>query len=427
MAGENTSVSLAANFQEVYSDEGLLDLVPDEAMLVREVKFGKPESATGGKFVQPVILSREHGFTYASSDDDAFALNGSVPMSVKRAELLGSQIVGQGRLGYEAAARAAKDKKAFVEATELLVENMMESAAYRLELCFLYGRTGIGTVNANTAASTTFVVSAATWAPSIWAGIEGATLTIVNPAFTNVKAQGVTVISVDTDETSGTFRQVTISAAKTLAIGDLVFFGGAVTGAEGGAGVPKECLGLDGILTTSTGSLFNIPVQTLWRGNSYDVGAGPLTITHINNAAKRARDRGLKESVKLLVSPKAWNGLVNPTIDPKDSSGSRKVDASYKSSNAEFGYESIKIHGPQGQNIEVVPHPYVKEGEAFMLPMKRLKRVGASDISFRTPGMRDEEMFIHLQTSAAYEFRCYANQAIFIDSPAKCVKLKNIA
>ena len=117
----DTAGSLAALFKEVYAPE-LLNHVPDAAMLVKELKFSGVESTLGGQFVQPVVLSREHGFTYASSGDDAFALNGSVPMTVKRAVLLGSQLVGQGRLGYEAAARAAKGKAAFAEATELLLQ-----------------------------------------------------------------------------------------------------------------------------------------------------------------------------------------------------------------------------------------------------------------------------------------------------------------
>lgn len=436
MAGENTSTSLAALFQEVYSPE-LLNHVPDGALLVKELKFSGVEATSGGKFVQPVVLTREHGFTYAPNDNDAFTLNGASAMTIKRAEVIGTQLVGQGRLGYEAAARAAKGKAAFAEATELLVENMVESASYRLELMFLYGQSGIGAVQTGTAAVNTFRVSAATWAPAIWAGIEGAQISIVDS--TGVTLRGTAYVgTVNMDENDAANvrtvtmyttppQQGTTAANMTLSIGDLVFLGNSAA-----AGVKNECLGIDKILTTSSGSLFNIPLtgagsSPLFKGNTYDVGAGPLSVTHILKAAKRARDKGLKEPARLLCSPKSWMDLVNPTIDPKDASGARKIDQSYNSKKMEFGTESIMIHGPQGQNIEIVPHPYVKEGEAFLLPFKHLRRIGASDIDFKTPGMKAEEMFIHLQANAGYEFRCYANQAIFIDAPAKCVKLFNIA
>lgn len=431
MAGENTSVTLAALFKEVYAPE-LLNHIPDAALLVKELKFSGVESTLGGQFVQPVILSREHGFTYASSGDDAFALNGSLPMTVKKATLLGSQLVGQGRLGYEAAARASKGKAAFAEATELLVENMIESAAYRLEQSFLYGQSGIGAVQTAVtggAGVKTLRISAATWAPTTWAGIEGAKLSVVSSNLGTIRFLDNVVASVNMDEDDTTnHRTVTFASDITtnLSIGDLVFFGGAITGSVGGAATVKECLGLNGILT-STGTLFGIATtdSPLWKGNSYNVN-GALTLTKIMAAVKRARDKGLKESVKLLVSPKAWNGLVNPTMDPTDTAVTRKVDASYNSKKLELGTESILIHGPQGANIEVVPHPYVREGDAFAVPFRVMKRVGASDIDFKTPGMPAEEMFIHLQSNAGYEFRCYANQALFVDSPAKCVKLYGI-
>lgn len=430
MAGENTSTTLAALFKEVYAPE-LLNHIPDAALLVKELKFSGVESTLGGQFVQPVILSREHGFTYASSGDDAFALNGSIPMTVKKATLLGSQLVGQGRLGYEAAARAAKGKAAFAEATELLVENMIESAAYRLEQSFLYGQSGLGAVAANVAAGAgvrTFKISAASWAPTTWAGIEGAKVSIVKSDLTVIRLLDNAITAVDMDEESANYRQVTLATdiAVNLVATDLVFFSGAITGTVGGAATVKECLGLNGILTTS-GTLFGIATSDspLWKGNSYNVN-GALTLTKIMAATKRARDKGLKESVKLLVSPKAWMGLVNPTMDPTDTAVARKVDASYNSKKLELGTESILIHGPQGNNIEVVPHPYVREGDAFLVPFRVMKRVGASDIDFKTPGMPAEEMFIHLQNNAGYEFRCYANQALFVDSPAKCVKLYGI-
>lgn len=430
MAGENTSVTLSALFKEVYAPE-LLNHVPDAAMLVKELKFSGVETTTGGQFVQPVVLTREHGFTYASSDDDAFTLGGASAMTVKRAYLLGSQLVGQGQLGYEAAARASKGKAAFAEATELLVENMIESAAYRLEQSFLYGQSGLGAVQTTTAASPTSVrISAATWAPTTWAGIEGAKLSIVSSDFATIRALNAVVQSVNMDEDdTANVRTITFTAALpgVVTAGDLVFFGGAITGTVGGAATKKECLGLNGILTTS-GTLFGLATSTspLWKGNTYSVG-GALTVTHILKAAKRARDKGLKEPAKLLVSPKAWLDLVNPTMDPKDTAGARKIDSSYSAKKVEFGTESILIHGPQGQNIEVVPHAYVREGDAFLVPFKVMKRVGASDIDFKTPGMPSEEMFIHLQSVAAYEFRCYANQALFIDAPAKCVKLTGIS
>lgn len=424
LAGENTALSLAALWQEVYAKEVKYP-IPDGAMLVKELPFKGVETTTGGKFVQPVILTRENGFTYQAGDsDEAFALRNASPHVSKKAELIGSNLVGRGRLSYEAAARASKGKAAFVEATELLVENLTESAAFRMELMFLYGQSGIGTVGNDTAPSATTVrLTADSWAPSIFAGLEGASLTVISADLATVRGTA-SLSSVDMDEDSATYRTLTFPAASLTspAATDLVFFAGAVVA----GGTYHECVGLDKIITTSSGSLMNIPVTyPLWRGNTFAVG-GPLTITKILNGSKRGVNKGLKGEARLLISPKSWFDLVNPTMDPAASSGARKIDHSYSPKKVEYGTESIKIFGPQGRNIEVVAHPYVKEGEAFLVPMKSLRRVGAQDIDFKTPGMKEEDMFIHLQDNAGYEFRCYANQAIFCDTPAHCVKFTGI-
>jgi hypothetical protein len=288
LAGENTALSLANLFQEVYAKDVKYP-IPDGAMLVKEIPFHGVETTTGGKFVQPVILTRENGFTYAAGDGDtAFALNNASAAVSKRAELVGSNLVGRGRLSYEAAARAAAGKAAFVEGTELLVENLTDSAAYRLELMFLYGQTGLGTLDTGST-TTVLPITAATWAPSIWAGLEGARVSVFDSTFATLRGTAA-ISSVEMDETSANYRKVTIGTALTgQTAGDVVFFESAVVAGP----TYNECVGLDKIITTSSGNLFAISVTTypLWRGNTYAVG-GALTITKIMGGVKRACEQG---------------------------------------------------------------------------------------------------------------------------------------
>jgi hypothetical protein len=72
-----------------------------------------------------------------------------------------------------------------------------------------------------------------------------------------------------------------------------------------------------------------------------------------------------------------------------------------------------------------VPHSCVKGGEAFILPLKKWKRVGAQEVSFQTPG-RSEEIFLQLASNNGFEIRSYSDQAVFCSSPAKCVKVTGI-
>jgi len=107
-----------------------------------------------------------------------------------------------------------------------------------------------------------------------------------------------------------------------------------------------------------------------------------------------------------------------------DQAALRSFDQSYSSKESKNGSESIVYHGQNGK-IEIVSHPCVKEGEAFVVPMKKMKRIGAQELSFKSPGS-DEQLFRQLDSSAGVELRLYGNQAIFIETPARCVKITGI-
>jgi len=57
-----------------------------------------------------------------------------------------------------------------------------------------------------------------------------------------------------------------------------------------------------------------------------------------------------------------------------------------------------------------------------------VKRIGATDITFQTgAGSSGEaEFFLPLPTAAGYEIRCQYDFSVFIEAPAKCVKITGI-
>lgn len=420
MAGENTAVTLTNLFKESYSKE-VLKIFPDYTYILKTVKFSGAEKGTGGKFIQPIIMTRENGWTAAAANSGAVTLLDASPMTSARAELLGSQLFGRGALDYEAAARAAKDKASFIDATSLLVENLKESGAFRQEHMFLYGQSGLGVVDAAPTSTTIFKISAATWCPALWAGLEGAPVAVYSSAGTFRAHQ--TISAVDLDPGSATYRQVTLGgAAAGLVATDIIGFRNHSTTSA----LSNESQGLHSIMNTSTGTLFGVNVVTypLWRSTTKAVG-GALTITKILEAILQGINRGLKEDVDVLMSPKAWQGLVNPTVDPAATQASRKIDSSYSPGKVEFGTKEIVIHA-QGITARLVSHMLVREGDAFVVPMKRLKRVGAQELEFTTPG-RGDEIFIHSATLGAYELRCYSNQALFFEYPGKGVYMSGIS
>lgn len=416
-----TTTDLSGLFKEVYG-ESVVSLVPESALFVKEIPFVSREKQLGNKYHQPVIVQMEHGVTYAGADAGAFTLNNAISMKTQDAQVQGAQMVLRSTLDYESAARAAGSKSAFADATQLQVENMLQSLTKRLELSLMYGAnsTGLGLVDdtANVSGtSTDLIFAAAGWAAGIWAGTENAQLDIFN-ASTHAKVNtngALTITSINT--TTRTIRVTgvagDITAIDTLSPTDMYvrFFGA----------VGAEMAGLDKIVE-NTGSLFNIDasVYNLWKGSSYAVG-GAISFSALQAAVAVAVERGgLDEDVDVYLSPKKWGVLLN------DQAALRKYDQSYSAASVENGAKTIVFHSQSG-TLRIHAHPYVKEGEGFIVPTKRVKRIGAQDISFDIPGSKSGEIFLQLQNSAGFEYRLYSNQAIVCETPAKLVKLTGIA
>lgn len=412
-----TPSDLTGLFKEVYGDS-VINLVPPSAKLVKSVPFIEREKELGNKYHQPVVVTYSHGVTYAAANAGAFALNATVAMSMQDAQVDAPQILLREALAYDAAAKASRGPKAFVAATELLVETMMESTQKRLEIACWYGATGLGQVSAksNTNATTeVLTLSVASWAAGIWAGMKNAKLNIYDASGVLISTSTDSVFTISVVDVAnrkltvtGTATGITALDAATLNFD--IYFNGAKS---------AEMSGLDKIIT-NTGSLFNIDagVYELWKGNSYSAASTALTFGKVLSAISDAVNMGLDEKVTLWVNPKTWANLNS------DLAALRRLDGSYKKSKGENGQENITYYGQNGE-IEVMSHNIIKQGEAFVIPMKRVKRLGAQDISFKTPG-REDEIFLHLPDNAGFELRTYTDQQIFIETPARTVKITSI-
>lgn len=402
---------VSALYKRVYGD-GSVKAVPDFAKIMKEVKFSQKEKL-GDLYAVDVTLAHEHGFTYAVHGDGAFTLNAAIAGTVQQAQVRGCMIALRSRISYEDTYKASQaGASAFESAVSLVRNNMIASFAKRLELTFIYGQTGIGTLSADDDGAGGLTISDATWSPGIWSGMKDCKL----EAFTGVTATesqhngDLTVSSVDFAN-----KKITTSdTATACASGDVLFFKGART-----TTALKECAGIDKIVTTSTGNLFNISTATyeLWRGQSRAVG-GAIAMLHCLNAAADATNMGCMEDAKLYLPTVRWNSLNS------DQSALRRYGA--YSAQYENGAEGIVYHSTNGK-IEVVAHPFLKEGEGFFIPnpSKNIMRVGATDITFRRNSL-SEDIYLETVDAAGYEVRAFSDQAIMIQKPAHCVKLTGI-
>lgn len=412
MSQYTTPSQLTGLFKEAYGDE-IVTLIPEAAKVVKMIPFVQRDKELGNRYHQPVVVASEQGVTYAAADAGAFALNNSVAMSMQDAQIQGLQMLLRSALSYDAAARASNSKKAFVKGTDLLVENMMESLTKRLEISLLHGQIGLGVTTSATAATattTTVVISAASFAAGIWAGSENSELEIWD-GNTKVGSGTFTVTTVDVETRSLLLTSSSADATALVALTATpldLFFKGAKAGASF-----NEMAGLRKIITNA-GTLFNISASTynLWRGNSVTV-SGQLTMGKLLSAIGKAVQRGLAEKVVVIVNPDTWANLAS------DLAALRKFDGSYDKRKGENGFESLTFYGQNGE-IEIISHPLCKAGEAIAFPPKRAKRIGAQEISFKTPG-REDEIFLHLGNNAGFEIRAYSDQALFIETPARCV------
>lgn len=417
MAQVNTTTTMDGLFKSVYGDS-VVNAIPEVAILQSKVKFKQTERI-GKAYQFPVVLTHEAGVTYLAAGAGSSTLNDSIAAVLDEAVVDANQIIVRGQMDYEAAAKAvAGGKESFKNASELLVENLMETASKRLEVAFIYGQsaTGLGTADSssNVSATTTNVTMlAAGWAPGIWAGSEGALVNFYKVSDDSLVSSAadaiftVTTVNFSTRVIKFTGTATGITALDSaLGSGDCyIHYKNAKT---------AEPVGLDKIIT-NTGSLFGISASdySLWSGSSYSFSSGAATVAKILNMVGMAVSKGgLMEECDVLLSPKTFMNLSGTMTDLRRQGGDAK--------NGIGGFETISLLGPNGK-LNLVPHPMIKEGECFAVPMKRLKRIGSQEFSFETPG-RKGELFLHVPDKNAYELRLYGAQAIICTHPAKCVK-----
>lgn len=410
MSTVNTITNLSGLFKQVYGD-GPVNLLPDFAILSRKVPFKQSEKI-GDSYVIPVKLQYEGGFSYGASGAGAYALNNAISGTIAKAQVNAAQIVLRSQIDYESAFKASSGgKQAFMDVTQAVVENMMESFAKRQEIAMLYGAspTGLGQISTSSVSTNaTLTFTAATWSPGIWVGMETHQLdAYASGSKVNTNA-ALTIVSVSLAN-----KQIVVSGNSTdlnaLAANNVLFF----YGASG-----NEMTGLDAILL-NTGTLFNINAASyaLWQATQYPVG-GAISMSQLLLGCAQAVPLGLKEDTICLLAAKRWAVLNN------DLAALRRNDESYSAAGFENGTEGIKYHGVSG-SVEIIAHPFVKEGEGLILPEKRLKRVGSTDITFRRPG-NPNNIFREIDAQAGFELRAYSDQQIFDEAPGISVKLTGI-
>lgn len=381
--------------------QGVPELVPDIAMVQKDIAFNESQ-LLGDFYEQAVRLALPGGFTRAKGDGTAggFTLNGSIGGVQKKAKVYGYQLVLQDQIPYEDLSKAAKaGAQAYKAASALFWEGMQLSMRKMLEIMCLYGNVGIGTVQTYSSAGPSITINAADWAPQIWAGLEGATIDIMNGTTSTVNGTAATIVSVDIDN-----RVITLDRTLIASVNDVIYFRGGYT---------KEMFGLFSILS-NTGTLFNIAANsyTLWKSANHSVG-GAFSFQALKKGLAKGMSKGLMYPINIYCNPGAMDDLVG------DIHQLRQVDKS-EVRRIELGQDEV-VYKFSGINATVKAHPMVKQGHALGVVTQFTKRVGSADIGYGMPGRTDGKVWFDLESTAAVEGRLYTHQGIFCEMPGVCV------
>lgn len=406
----NTLTSLETAFKYV-QEKKLNDLKPNSS-IVYDLAPMRDSDSVGRKYLCPVVLSYELGFTFG--DGTAFAYNDDVAGVYEEIEVNPNPVVLKSRLSIEAADRMAKSEKAVINHVALRAGQMKSSLMKMAEIEMIHGKSGVGSISGNpatpTATTATVILTAASWAPGVWSGMEGALLEIRNTSGTKINANAdVVLVSVDFEN-----KTLNVSGNATdmtdLADTNIVYFKGAYSNGQYGLEYQLDRSGTSFGIDSSVYALFKAQEHTV---------SGALTMEQVLKGRAKAVSRGgLDEDCVLLVSSVTFENLNS------DQAALRAFDSSFSSAKAENGTQGLVFHG-QGGKTEVIAHPMMKEGLAMLLPKSGIKRIGATDITFKNLE-GSEDAWQHLEGYHAYQLTGRYSFQVLVSQPAKCVLFKSI-
>jgi hypothetical protein len=403
-----------------------VNLLPATDKLQKMIPFSKGNKV-GKLYEENVDLEFEHGFTF-TGNQAAPTLRGGQTAENENAQITPSGIVGQKVVGYRDFFRSeGAGENAFADAAKKRVTDLTRGTRRNIEISMLHGQSpnGIGVVSSLSGQK--IYITAATWAPGIWAGAKNMPITVYQSNLTTLRAGSLNVSAVDPDDSPS--PSVTVVGTTTgIVAGDVIFRDTAILGTSGG--VFQEMVGIAKALR-NTGTIWNIDGSAatghmLWRPNTYAVN-GRLTMGHILKATSKAVPKGLTNGCIVLIPTRAYEAM------NEDQSALRVYDNSYAKEKLVNGVQALSFVGQAGE-VTVVPHIYMMEGESFILPFEAdmdpedrgVKRIGSTDVAFGLPG--DANSIVrHKDNQAAVEIRNFTDQALFINCLGRCTVMTGLA
>lgn len=399
----------------------LLDAVPDDgnSIIASRIRFQEGEKI-GDSYHEPVRLGRSMGWTFAGATlaGTAYTLNSARSGVTKDASVDGSSFVLREQIAYDVVSRAASSMQAFGKAFDDIVEDMQKSSVLARELSLLYGQDDLGAIESVSGSGTTrdWTLTKASTSAAVWWQLYGAALDCYTAAGGTQRNSNALIAVTGVDLDSSGKIVVSVSGDSTdltaCVAGDVLI----PLGADG-----EMMVGLSKV-AKNTGSLYGISAATypLWKATSHDAGTAAATVATFMHSLKANTLKSGPGRKTVLASTATWIDLNNNTTVLQ-----RFLDSKQKSG-VEFGTEEISIE--QGRTmLEIVEHPLLKEGEAYVVDFAKHKRIGSRDHSWGigAPG-QNARFFRELPDNAGFELRCYWDQGHLCRNPGSVTRITNI-
>ena len=403
-----------ANFKPQFLDKGLQDVRPEYTVIMSSVPFVKDSERAGTELKWPVQLSYEHGFTAHGSQGEILDLRAATVSKQQQASVAPFAFSGRTQISEVLLKRAQGNAQSFSKALQYKIKMLQDSMVLMMEQTHLYGQTGLGTVTS--ASGNVITILSASYADHVWMGSEAMPIEIRT-------ADGVLRGTANITTYDNELETITVDSIPAGVVATDVIWRAGFYGNEGP--------GLDKILASSTGSLFGIPHAgaPLWKANQFAVG-GLLSFQKVAEGVSKAVGRGLAEKLVLHVHPQVFATLM------PDYNALKATGADFKSRIFSTSKEVERMaHGTFGitflvGSVEVVllANPFIRKGVAYGVADGELMRCGSTSITYQSSNSSEGENYLRtLDNSAAYELRCFADEALFSTTLAKHIRFSGIS
>jgi hypothetical protein len=361
-------------------------------------------SPIGNYFHIPVLLTQSQSTHYDAAGGTRTLPTPVAPVS-QDAQVPAMEITERMMIPFGAAVKYdAGSQVSFISTTTLKMLALNKAVKRQIEWSLLYGGSSLATLSVGSSAtSVTYTMTTGTFGAGYLVGCENQNFDVYDPTGVT-KRNAVGALS---------------ATAVDIEAGTITLAGAAADNAAVQAGdylwrYNSKGYEITGLATqiANTGSLFNINAAnySLWRGSTYS-SFGNMAVAKVLKAVSKARNRGADGDMIFLCSANGYAALL------ADFGAQRRVDYSYSKNKLETGAESITLYSSNGA-IEIVEHPFVKDGDAFLLPKDEVMRPGNQDV---TDNLGGDDLQVMSSTVNAWDFRVFTQQASFLAAPAHAV------